>query len=80
MFCFVFFPGQVSTFLPNFLCIQFLSKSSYVILLLQTYLASFLEMRFADGEIFIKIFKLEINQRGFKTMMGKKQMKKGVLK
>lgn len=29
-------------------------------------------MRFADGEIFIKIFNLEINQRGFKTMMGKK--------
>lgn len=55
-----FFPGTGIS-LPNFLYIQFLSKSSEVILLLQTYLASFLEMRVADGEIFIKIFNLEIN-------------------
>lgn len=37
-------------------------------------------MRVADGEIFIKIFNLEINWRGFKTMTGKKQMKKRILK
>lgn len=60
IFFFFNFPGPGMS-LPNFLCIQFLSKSSYVILLLQTYLASFLEMRVADGEIFIKIFNLEIN-------------------
>lgn len=30
-------------------------------------------MRVADGEIFVKIFNLEINQRGFKNMMGKKR-------
>jgi len=28
-------------------------------------------MRVADGESFVKIFNLEINQRGFKIVMGK---------
>lgn len=51
--CLFNFPGPGMS-LPNFACIQFHSKSSYVILLLQAYLASFLEMRVADGEIFIK--------------------------
>lgn len=56
-----FFPPGIGMSLPNFVYIRFFSKSSEVILLLQTYLASFLEMRVADGEIFTKIFNLEIN-------------------